>query len=177
MKKTLFTAGLLIALAPAAFSQLVLHTGDTWTYNFNNLPRTGSVPVFTSTPGGTFQFTINGSSFQSGDQLRYEMFETSTSDPAICSALFSSEPPNDATCTTDLAWQDQQGAVRLSMLSGSLIIDSVTIKAIVSGPSLSSYDVYSTTFTPVPEPTTIAFLALVTGLVILHRKRLKCKLG
>jgi hypothetical protein len=38
------------------------------------------------------------------------------------------------------------------MLSGSVAIDTVTVKAITTGPSLSSYDVNSVTFAPVPEP-------------------------
>jgi hypothetical protein len=81
----------------------------------------------------------------------------------------NSAPPYTASCTSDFAWQDQQGAIRLTMLSGSAIIDSITVKAIVSGPSLSSYDVYSVTFTPVPEPGVLSLIACGIGLLVFGR--------
>jgi len=140
------------------YSQLTLTPGQVWEYTFDSLPRTGSVPAFGNNPGGTLQFTVNSSTFQSGDQLGYQMFENSTVEASICSGLMSSAPPFDASCTSDFSWQDRQGAIRLTMLSGSVTIDSITLKAVVAGPSLSSYDVYSTTFTPVPEPGTLTLL-------------------
>jgi len=46
-------------------------------------------------------------------------------------------------------------------VSGSLTVDSVTLQAIVSGPSLSSFEVYSSTFTPVPEPANLGLVGCV----------------
>jgi len=166
MKKTVLSAALVVLLASSSFGQLLLNSGDTWTYNFNSLPHTGFVSAFGSNPGGSFQFTIDGASFQAGDQLKYEMFENTASEQPVCTGIFNSAPPNTATCSTDFVWQDQQGAVRLTMLAGSLVVDSVTLKAIIPGPSLSSYDVYSSTFTPVPEPSMVLLLALGVALTM-----------
>ena len=166
MKKVHLICVAILAFCLPCFSQLVLSPGQVWDYSFDTLPKTGSVPVFGNNPGGTLQFTVNSSSFQSGDLLRYEMFENSTTEAPICSRLMSSAPPYDLSCSSDFSWQDRQGAIRLSMLSGSVTIDSVTLKAIVAGPSLSSYDVYSTTFTPVPEPGTVTLLLVSATVAI-----------
>ena len=160
MKRMMICAGLVLVLCRPALSQLVLNPGASWTYDFSNLPKTGSVSVFGVYPGGVLQFTVDSATFQSGDTLRYEMFENSSSESAICSGLMSSASFNP-TCQRDFSWQDRQGAIRLTLLAGSVTpvtVDSITVKTIVSGPSLSSYDVYSSTFTPVPEPATISLL-------------------
>jgi hypothetical protein len=166
MKTLLFLAAIFASFASSTRGQLQLNPGDSFSFSFNNLPKTGVVSVFGSTPGGTLQVTVNSGSFQSGDQLRLEMFESALTDPPICSTIMNSAPPYNPSCTTDFAWQDQQGAIRLTMLSGSTIVDNISIKAIVSGPSLSSYDVYSLNFTPVPEPGTVALL-MAAGFVFL----------
>lgn len=171
MKTVGFACALMLACALPSYGQLVLSPGQVWDYSFDNLPKTGSVPVFGNNPGGTLQFTVNGSSFQPGDMVRYEMFENSSSEAAICSGTMSSAPPFDATCTRDFSWQDRQGVIRFTMESGSVTIDSITLKAIVAGPSLSSYDVYSTTFTPVPEPGMLTLLVLSAAGPVIWRLR------
>jgi hypothetical protein len=140
---------------------MVLNQGDGWTYNFSNLPKMGSVSVFGTNPGGSLEFTVNSSTFQSGDMLQYEMFENSSLETPRCTRIMNSAPPFNPTCQRDFSWQDRQGAIRLTMLAGSVTVDSITVKAIVSGPSLSSYDVYSSTFTPVPEPAAVSLLGMV----------------
>ena len=173
MKILGFACIFILSLCLPSYSQLVLSPGQVWDYSFDNLPKTGSVPVFGNNPGGTFQFTVNSSSFQPGDMVRYEMFENSSAEAAICSATMSSTPPFDASCTRDFSWQDRQGVIRFTMESGSITIDSITLKAIVAGPSLSSYDVYSTTFTPVPEPRTmtLAGLGILLGTLWIRQRR------
>jgi len=174
MKTAFFLCFVIVACCLPCFSQLVLTPGQLWDYSFDTLPRTGSVPVFGNNPSGTLQFTVNSSSFQPGDMLRYDMFENNTSETPVCSETMSSAPPFGASCTSDFSWQDRQGAIRFSMLSGSVTIDSITLKAVVAGPSLSSYDVYSTTFTPVPEPGTMTLVGFGASLAMLwFRQQLK----
>lgn len=177
MKKALLSGGAALAVCLPAFSQLVLNSGEVWTYPFNDLPRTGSVPAFGNNPNGFFQFTVNSSTFNAGDQLRYEMFEDSVSAPPICFGVMTT-PPLTPSCQSDFSWQDRQGTVRLSMLSGSVMIDSVTLRATVSGPSLSSLDVYEATFVPVPEPSASSVLLLVASACfacrIYNRARTRC---
>lgn len=141
-----------LVLCLESHGQLSLNPGESWAYQFNNLPKTGMVSAFGATPGGVFEFMVDSATFQSGDMLRFEMFENDTSEVPICSGVMSSAPPFTGSCETDAAWQDRQGAVRLTMLAGSVTVDTITVKAIIPGPSLSSYDVNSVTFAPVPEP-------------------------
>ena len=175
MKNLGFVFTFMFSLCLPCYSQLALTPGQVWEYTFDTLPRIGSVPVFGNNPGGTLQFTVNSSTFQSGDMLRYQMFENSTMEAPICSGLMSSAPPYDLSCTSDFSWQDRQGALRFTMLSGSVTIDSIMLKAVVAGPSLSSYDVYSSTFVPVPEPGTMTLAALAAGIGLPLCLRLKAR--
>ena len=152
MKKFIPAILLLLWICLPVCSQLLLNTGDTWNYQFSSLPKTGSISVFVTNPVASVTFHIDSSTFQSGDKLRYEMFENSAFETPICSNLMVSAPPFTLTCRADGGWQDVQGAIRLTMVSGSLSVTGVTLYLIRAGPSLSSYDVYSSTFIPQPEP-------------------------
>src|SRR3954468_13451798 len=149
---------ILLAFCLPGYCQLVLNPGDSWAYEFSNLPRTGSTPMFGSNPGGLFQFSVNSSTFQSGDVLRYDMFESTASEAPICSGTMIGAPFN-GSCARDFSWQDRQGGIRFTLVSGPITVDSITVASILPGPSLSSYDVYSETFTPVPEPAVTSLVA------------------
>ncbi len=168
----------LLALALPCSGQMVLNTGDVWTYDFNNLPHTGNISVFTTNPIGSFAFTVHDSSFQNGDRLLYEMFENSTNESPLVSGIMSSASPLTITSDRASAWQDLQGVVRLSMLDGSVTIDSVTLEAIVSGPNLSQYEIHSSTFVPTPEPGTWGLLALgLAGIAFFRSIRKRSRSG
>jgi len=147
MKRLIYVG--LLAFALPCHGQLVLKSGDTWTWQFDSLTRTGSVPAFGVNPNGSFTLMVNSSTFQSGDLLGYEMFENSTSEMPICSGVLTAAPPFSLSCERDFSWQDLQGAIRLTMISGSVTVDNITVNVVKAGPSLSSYDVYSATFLPV----------------------------
>src|SRR4051812_47646 len=106
MKNPALFCAALLALSLPARSQLVLNPGDTWTYRFNSLVRTGLVSSFLESPNGSLAVTVDSSTFQAGETLRYEMFETDTSETPICSGLFIAVPPSTATCQVDSSWQD-----------------------------------------------------------------------
>src|ERR1041385_5993064 len=142
MKRFAFVCAVGLATCGPARSQLVLNPGDTFAYSFSSLPLTGFVSSFNSVPSGVFGFTVRSNSFQAGDLLRYEMFENSVAESPIFSGTLSTAPPFSLSATNAGAWQDVQGAVRFTMLSGSVTLDSVSVKAIVPGPSPSSYNVY-----------------------------------
>jgi hypothetical protein len=155
----------------AGYGQLVLNPGESWIFPFSALPKTGTVPVFTSTPSGILDFTLDNSTFQDGDILLYEMFENDTSELPICSGTLSSAPPEKISCESDFAWQDVQGAIRLTMLAGSVTVDSVSLESIVAGPNLTAYDVYSATFVPTPEPSAASLIGLGICARLLRRPR------
>ena len=152
MKQFVRLLAVLTVLTLPAYSQLVLSPGQTWDYAFNSLPFAGATNAFLTTLHGEFGFTINASSFQAGEMLGYDMFENSTAEAPICSGNMTTAQPNSVICSSGQAWQDFQGVVRFRMLSGSVTVDNVTLRAITPSPSLSSYSVYESSFAPVPEP-------------------------
>src|SRR2546430_15828835 len=101
MKKLALSCAALIALSLPACCQLLLNPGDTWTYQFNSLSQTGFVSVFVENPNGSLALTVDSSTFQPGDKLQYEMFETNVSGASICSGVLSGVPPPTATCPAD----------------------------------------------------------------------------
>src|ERR1051325_4649574 len=99
----------LLAFALPCHSQLVLKQGETWTWQFDSLVRTGSVSTFVSHPNGSLTLTLNSSTFQNGEMLRYEMFENSPSEPPLCSGTLTTASPSTALlCETADAWQALQ---------------------------------------------------------------------
>ena len=149
MSRIMFIGVGLLTCSFSVFGQLVLQPGDVYTYQFNTLPQTGLVSAFGTDPGGSVSFQVNSGSFQNGDSLRYEMFENSIAEQPICSGTMSSAPPYTNLCKSLSAWQDVQGVFRLTMISGSVTVDSFYLEVIKPGPSLSSYNVYSATIVPV----------------------------
>jgi len=166
MKKGAVFCFAMLACCLCSHGQLLLNPGDTWAYKFDSLPKTGSISMFVTNPVGSVAFTVDASSFQKGDELRYEMFENSLSEQPICSGLITSVPPSTATCQAAASWQDLQGVIRLTMISGSMSVTGITLLVIRPGPSLSSYDVYSSTFVPVPDPSRVLAAAIRGGKMI-----------
>jgi len=161
MKKAILAAITVLGVQLSSQAQLTLNAGDVWTYPFASLPFVGNTNAFTTFPQGIFNFTVNGNTLQTGDVLSYEMFESTPAFTPICSGTMTGGSPTTLSCSSAGAWQDREGAVRFTMVSGSLTVDSVTLQAIVSGPSLSSFEVYSSTFTPVPEPANLGLVGCV----------------
>ena len=158
MKKIVLTSTIILGAELFGHAQLALNAGDVWTYTFASLPFVGNTNAFITFPQGLFNFTVNGSTLQNGDLLSYEMFETTSALTPICSGTMTGGSPTTLSCSSAGAWQDREGAARFTMVSGSLTVESVTLQAIVSGPSLSSFEVYSSTFTPVPEPANLGLI-------------------
>ncbi len=136
----------------AGHAQLVLNPGDSWCYQFSSIVQTGSVSAFVESPNGSFTVALESASFQPGDKLRYEMFESSLSDEPLCSGLLSSAPPFTVACQANGSWQDLAGVIRLTAVSGSLSVTGITLRVVKAGASLSSYEVHATNFVPVAWP-------------------------
>jgi hypothetical protein len=161
--KTGFVFVLLLAACFRGEGQLLLNPGDQWTYPFDVLPRTGSTNAFIATPGGSFEFTVDGSTLQDGDSLLYEMFENNTNEAPICTGSVTLGSSPTPACSAPGAWQQLHGAIRFTMVTGSVTVASVRLEAIVSGPSLSSYEVYSSSFVPAWPRLSIARVGSATA--------------
>jgi hypothetical protein len=122
--KTVFIFVVLLAACLRGEGQLLLHPGDQWTYQFEVLPRTGSTNSFLASPGGSFEFTVDGSTLQDGDLLTYEMFENNTNEAPICSGTMTLGSSLTLACNAPGAWQQLRGAIRFTMVTGSVTVDT-----------------------------------------------------
>jgi len=122
MKRLALMAMLWAASLPA-YSQIVLNAGDVWTYQFTSLPQVVTGSGQADLLSG-FYFDV--SSYEVGtDLLVAELFENSVADPALCVVVANTVPWIDG-CTEVGAIADFQGAVRVTMLSGSATLEAVT---------------------------------------------------
>lgn len=155
MKTT--AALLLLSLCLNSFAQgVLLGPGDTYSYSFSNLNYGGELGG--GKPQASFSAHFTGDLLDPGESVRLEMFESSLSDSPVASldvtALTTARSRADLFVGTNpLPWLDFQGAVRFTMLSGSVGLASVGVNTMIG---TSSYGV----LTAVPEPGSLALLCL-----------------
>jgi hypothetical protein len=115
----------LAALCQSARAQLRLDAGDSWTHEFTSLPAVVTGPGPAERLSG-FHFSMPDYELET-DLLRIEMFENTVTDgEPLCAALLNTHPTGD-DCAAAGGWDDFQGTVRLTMLSGSGLLESVVI--------------------------------------------------
>lgn len=141
------------------YAQAVLTTPSSFEYAFNGLPFVTVVGGFPpQTPDGQLRLSLSG--FDAGDVMRVEMFENSLGGTPVYSGDWNIAPGH--AISVPGAWQDLQGGIRLTMLSGSVVLDSFDIAALVPfiGPGgTQRYAVYASTVVPVPEPAILGLVA------------------
>ena len=180
MKTSAISAVILAAVCSCARGQLVLNSGDVFTYHFNTLPFiTGSNSTDQILRSlATLSFRVQPSSYQVDENVRFEMFQgdqtttpfrsESLSDPAYASNSHQGLPiyigmPN--------FWQDLNGTIRFTGLSGSLTIDSIAVSVAMPRGTPNDptpFDVYGTVV-PVPEPSVWA--SALFGMAVLYGVR------
>lgn len=148
------TTSLLVFLAcclPAS-SQMVLNVGESYTYQFTNMPATGFLPVG---PGPGAEVWLNSAAnlgLEAGDTLRFEMFEGApTGSPFLTRTLTSASSANDFFVRVS-AWSDRSGSIRLTMLSGTGLIGTIFLYVYEFSISPNGTRVYSLTAAPPPRP-------------------------
>lgn len=125
MRKIQIAFVVLFALAASVRAQVVLNTGDTYTFPFNSIPNVGAGDCSGAAPVGGFTFTLSAESFDArNDVLQFEMFENDTREPALASAV--AEAVSDGIAFP-AAWADLQGTVRFTMISGSAVLQRLVI--------------------------------------------------
>ena len=129
---------------------LYLYTGESWTYMFHDLPYTG---LSFNNPGGTFLLgqSILGflpGTFAPGSQLRFDLLFDSPNEGGVSTTVTPGSFPRISWLTSPL-WPDLQGGVRLTMLTGSVVVSSVTFEQMgPRPPGSSSYQRYANAITP-----------------------------
>ena len=169
-------AALFLVCCLSASGQLTLNSGDSYIYQFDSLHFDGHVTFGVAAPFGAFYLPVSPSALGPTDSLRFEMFENSPSEGAIFSrTLTSSSQLEDNSATIVNAWGDVQGAVRLTMLSGTVTINVFTLEA-VTGSVADGFDVFGERIYPVPEPSPLVLSSIgcVIGLLwIRHHQNRK----
>ena len=167
----------LFALGWSVRGQGVLSAGDSFAYQFSSMPFIWTVPSSFPGPFGYFQLDVSAAGWQPGTSLRYEMFETSTSETPIFSDTLDQPPVSGGAAGVPNAWQDLQGAIRITALSGSAILDGITVSAFLPSQSVPGYlDIYQASVS-IPEPSTATLLLAGIGLVLGKRWRQLRHLG
>lgn len=179
--RTIVCLGILVAAScPPASAQLLLNPGEAYTYQFSSLPLYQASTPLDSEPGGYWELQTAPISPTTPLRFRLEMFEDSVAQAPIGAVIYESSPAQPAwdafTCFpgSPYNWQDLQGAVQVTVLEGTLQLNSLSVTA--WRPAGEGVDdlFYSGPITIVPEPSARTLLILAScmlGVWIISRKK------
>ena len=155
----------------AAGQGLQLAAGETYTYSFSSMEFLG--PAADGSLGSAaFVVRFLGDLLDPTDSIRLEMFEGSVASSPFASDTFLGANPPLARVQQDRSqviphWADLQGAVRLTMLTGSANVERIGVFADIGRFSYGNS-------VAVPEPSSLALFCLAglaSGLWIWKRCR------
>ena len=160
----------LSAFCPPAQSQLLLNAGDTYIYEFASLGTPNVVSGFN--PTGNLFTPVFSAYIRPIDWITIEAFEDNTSETPWCSHSYASPDPLLDHCGDSVRWSDHQGVVRITVLAGSVTLDSMSFYR-QEPTGFGNTAIYSMTVTPVPEPAALSMLGVagLGGLVWHLRKK------
>ena len=150
MKTTqLILLGVLAVCGARAQAQLVLRARESFTHEFTTLPFQYYQTAFFP-PYSEFGFSVIPDSVEPGTTLQYEMFANSFAEAPARSGVLTTMPPYDHAETPLFVWDDRQGAIRLTVLTGSLILGKVTT-GVWAPRDNRTHNYYATTIVPPPR--------------------------
>src|SRR5438128_5366739 len=124
---------LLMTVCLSAHGQIlnkIFNEGDVYAFEFTLPAQPLSYFGPTGSIGGSLDLFFNPASVQPGDTMRIDMFENALSEAPICSGIITWPVMTDpVSCSSSGAWQDLQGAVRFTMVSGSITVDAFQVEA------------------------------------------------
>jgi hypothetical protein len=139
-------------------AQIVLNTGDTFTFEFSSLPFLETAGVINGNPGCAI--TV----FHETGDFRFETFENSTADVPFISDTSGNIGSPRFWYGASSCWQDLQGVVRFTALSGPVIIDQFQVDAYVPNGAM---DVFSVIV--VPEPSIVSLMLATLFMIGMYR--------
>ncbi len=135
---------------------LYLYAGDSWSYVFHDLPSAGLVPTFN--PGvSRCNLGFLPGSFTSNGAIQMELFFNSTNSPGAAAVITPGTFPGTTTFAP-LWLNDLEGGVRLTMLTGSVVVSSIFFEQVGQhfGAGSLAPDYRNTiTATRVPQPASL----------------------
>ena len=169
--KRFFSLALGLTLAVTVPAQVLINAGDSFTYEFSTLLG----PLYPQSVGGISGFalfTFDAPSLQAGDMLRVDQFENSVLDAPI-ETVFYNGNTFPIAISHNGAWLDHQGAVRLSVLAGSVALNQVNVTVSdFNGPLGRGQVFYDSLVVPEPgAPLLILSSAAVFGIWRLRPKK------
>ncbi|TVT46771.1 MAG: PEP-CTERM sorting domain-containing protein [Denitromonas halophila] len=148
-KSALLTIALTTCISSANAS--TLYSGDSAEYSFNSLAFADTAS-YMAQGGATIQFS--GDLLDNGDAVRLEAFEDAADSSPFYTNTFTN-PTDHFGFTYGNRWQDLNGALKLTVLSGSVNVHSISYQVIAGGNRYIS----EVQISPVPEPS----IALMLG--------------
>jgi hypothetical protein len=150
----------------AVTSLLYLASGDSWTYALHDLPFAGLLfSQFTSPGMSRCILSIVPGSFSPDGAFRFELLQNSTSGSGPAVTVTPGVPPDNSSIFFPLWLDDLEGAIRLTMLTGSVTISSMTIQQVGfnnGGFSPNYQNTVTTTRNPQPASLGTQFVSSVT---------------
>ena len=148
---------------------MLLNVGESYTHQFETLPF---ILTGVGTPPGGAHFEWMGRVLPGVNEVQVEMFENSVAEAPLSSTTVlrsgSGLEPIGTNVFVLNAWQDLQGVVRISVLSGSFSVSDLDFASSVPiGDHLNIYHQHLS-FEVVPEPSP-ALLFTTAGIVVLWR--------
>ena len=156
MTRNLAIIGLVLGNCALGRCDLLLNTGDVFTYKFDTIPFYFSVfPPQVLVPNAHFGCALDPATFdRNSDVVRIEAFETGTNEPPFFSATAQNAQPAwtvQSAPQPPQHWQDLQGVLRVTVVTGSVILQAIYFGAVRSRAD-GGYDAYNSPTTPVPLP-------------------------
>lgn len=160
---------LFVAISISAHAQGFIHltAGQSYTYSFSSLPSLGVGPD-AYRAFAYWSFT-NASSYPAGTTVSFEMFETSEMEAPIASSPLlyyqNTDERRGEIAGVFGAWQDLQGAMRVSVVSGAVDLSRIEVQVMDGAFGLHGQVV------SVPEPSSMLLLGLGVMALCLFRMR------
>ena len=150
----IWTAALVIGWSDG-HAQLVLKSGESYTYRFDSLPFQGNSTFGIAGPSGTLFAYIDPSFPQSlgpANSYKVELFEDTTDGvPIFSRTITSSSSIYDTDYRTTNAWGDLQGSIRVTAVSGFITLSGFSLQAIRTS-AAGGFDIYATDRIFLPAP-------------------------
>ena len=164
-----YFAAALLMTPLAGYGQVTLETGASYTHRFERLEFQGRSTFGIAEPSGTVFLYVNPS-FPSGlgpnDAYRVEIFEdTSAGPPVLSRTITATSSIHETDYRVPDIWGDLQGSIRVTVLSGSIILRVFSFQAIKVG-SPVEFDIYGTSRIFVPPPPVLSILPAPSALAV-----------